>query len=61
MREYGNDAKHQDRKELNKMTDREKAYNNYCKAHGFSPSEGWDDGYYSEDFSENWQKYVKEE
>ena len=29
--------------------------------HGFSPSEGWDDDYYSEDFSENWQKYVKEE
>ena len=37
------------------------AYNNYCKAHGFSPSEGWDDDYYSVDFSENWQKYVKED
>ena len=43
------------------MTDREKADNNYCKAHGFSPSEGWDDDYYSVDFSENWQKYVKKE
>ena len=40
------------------MTEREMAYINYCKAHGFDPEEGWDDDYYACDFNENWFEYL---
>lgn len=39
--------------------DKKKAYDNYLKAHGFTPEEGWDDDYYCVDFEENWQDYIE--